>query len=260
MKRIDSFDPSLFKTIREAEKKHFWFNARRKWIFDKVKKFIPPPANFLEVGCGSGNVSNFLSQKGYKVTGCEYYSEALNIAYAGFLKVQGNADNLPFKDNTFDIVGLFDVIEHLQDDITPLKQAVRVLKKNGIIVVTVPAREELWSWFDEMSSHKRRYTIKMIKNILIAKMNLKLLLAEYMFMSLYVPLKFIRRQHQKDNELFRINEVANVLLKSFFHIERFLSKMFPLPIGTSLIAIAQKVVVLISFILYSVIVSKLVYL
>jgi ubiquinone/menaquinone biosynthesis C-methylase UbiE len=119
------------------------FNLWLKWIFDKLKKFIPPPAKVLEVGCGAGNVSSFLAQKGYAVTGCEFYTEAINMAWPDFLKVQGDASNLPFEDNSFDIVGIFDAIEHFQDDITPLKEAVRVTKRGGIIVLTVPARKEL---------------------------------------------------------------------------------------------------------------------
>ena len=259
MEKTDAFDPSLFERLKKDEEKHFWFEVRRKWIFDKIKKFIPPPAKVLETGCGTGNVSSFLAQKGYEVTGCEYYSEALNISWPGFLKVQGDTNNLPFEDNSFGIVGLFDMIEHLQDDITALKEAVRVLKKNGIIVVTVPAREELWSWFDEVSSHKRRYTREMLKQILIAKMNLKPLLIEYIFMSLYIPLKFTRRENQKGNDQFRINGLMNALLRSFFHIERFISKALPMPIGTSLIAVAQKVLVLIIFSLCSLMVLKFIY-
>jgi len=253
MEKTDAFDPSLFKRLKEAEEKHFWFQVRRKWIFDRIKKFIPPPAKVLETGCGTGNVSSFLAQKGYKVTGCEYYSEALDIAWPGFLKVQGDANNLPIEDNSFDIVGLFDMIEHFQDDMTPLKEAVRVLKKKGILVITVPAREELWSWFDEMSSHKRRYSMERLKQLLVVEMKLKPLSIEYMFMSLYAPMKWTRRKYQKSSNQLKMNGLTNVLLSRFFDAERLISKFLPLPIGTSLIAVAQKTLVLIFLIFNSII-------
>ncbi|MDH5203053.1 MAG: class I SAM-dependent methyltransferase, partial [Nitrospirota bacterium] len=146
MIQSETYDPSFFDQLKTAEERHFWFKVRKKWIFDRMKKFFAPPARVLEVGCGTGNVSSFLSRKGYKVTGYEFYPNAIKKAWPGFLIVQGDANNLPFKDDCFDIVGLFDVIEHFQDDIMPLKEAVRVVKKGGIIAVTVPAREELWSW------------------------------------------------------------------------------------------------------------------
>lgn len=239
MAQIDTFDPSFFEWLKKAEEKHFWFQVRRKWIFDKLKKFIPPPAKVLEVGCGAGNVSSFLAQKGYAVTGCEFYTEAINMAWPDFLKVQGDASNLPFEDNSFDIVGLFDVIEHFQDDITPLKEAVRVTKRGGIIVLTVPARKELWSSFDEMSRHKRRYTKKVLKSIFL-DMNLSPLSIEDMFMSLYLPMKYTRNKDRGKNDPFSINPFVNTLLKGLFDVERFTSKYLSLPIGTSLIAVAQK--------------------
>lgn len=71
----DTFDPSFFGWLKKAEERHFWIQIRRKWIFDKIKKFIPPPAKFLEVGCDTGNIGSFLAQKGYLVTGCEFYPE-----------------------------------------------------------------------------------------------------------------------------------------------------------------------------------------
>ena len=239
MKQIDTFNPSFFEWLKKAEEKHFWFQIRRKWIIDKIKKFIPPPAKFLEVGCGTGNVSSFLAKKGYMVTGCEFYPEAIDRAWPGFLIVRGDANNLPFEDNWFDIVGLFDVIEHFQYDIAPLKEAVRVIRGGGIIVLTVPAREELWSSFDEMSFHKRRYTKEMLKHIFI-DVNLSPLLMEYMFMFLYLPMKYTRNKDWKNDDPFSISSLVNTLFKGLFDVERFMSKGLPLPIGTSLIAVAQK--------------------
>ena len=235
---LDTYDPAFFERLKKIENNHFWFYIRRKWIFDKIKKFIPPPAKLLEVGCGTGNVSSFLAKKGYIVTGCEYYSEAINMGWPGYRKVQGNATNLKFGDNSLDIVGLFDVLEHFQDDITPLKEAVRVLKKGGIIVLTVPSREELWSHFDKEAMHKRRYTKERLKRV-FSDVRITPLLVEYMFMSLYLPVKF-RSKRREYGDPFRINTLVNTLLKGLFDIERSISKCIPLPIGTSLIAIAQR--------------------
>ena len=239
MTETSTYDPSFFEQLREAERNHFWFRIRRRWIFDRLKKLIPPPAEILEIGCGTGNVSSFLAKKGYRVTGCEYYQEAVSMAWPGFQIVQGDAHNLPFENKRFDIVGLFDVIEHFQDDEAVLREAERVLKDRGIMVVTVPAREELWSWVDEVSLHKRRYTKDRINRIFL-QFKLEPLLIEYMFMSLYLPMKYLRRNHSSNKDLFKVNNILNSFFTYLFHSERLISRRFSLPIGTSIIGIAQK--------------------
>jgi len=200
---------------------------------------VPAPAKVLEIGCGTGNVSSFLSKKRYLVTGCEFYSEAIRRAWPGFQMVQGDAINIPFKDNSFDVVGLFDLVEHFQDDAKLLKETVRVVKKGGVIVLTVPAREELWSGFDELSLHKRRYTKKKLKSIFLS-VDISPLLIEYIFMSLYLPMKYSRNKEWDKDDVFSVNPLINIILEGLFNIERFVSKVLPLPIGTSFIAVAQK--------------------
>ncbi len=239
IKQIDTFDPSVFESLKQAEEKHFWFKIRRKWIFDRIRSFIPSHARILEVGCGTGNVSSFLSQKGYSVVGCEFYSEAINMSWPGFMKVQGDSNSLPFKDNRFDMVGLFDVIEHFKNDVTPLKEAFRVVREGGIIALTVPARKELWSSVDEISLHKRRYTEEMLRHV-FSEARLTHLLSEYMFMSLYLPMKYLRGKNEGGRIQLSINRLFNPLLKGLFNMERLISKGLSLPTGTSLIAVAQK--------------------
>ncbi len=239
MNEKTTFDPAFFAELKKAEEKYFWFQIRRKWIFDRIKKFIAPPGKVLEMGCGTGNVSSFLSQKGYLVTGCELYTEAIDMAWPGFRTVREDIKNLSFGNNSFDIAGLFDVIEHFEDDITPLKEAFRVVRQGGIIALTVPAGEELWSWVDEVSLHRRRYSKQRCEQIL-SEAGFNPLLVEYMFMSLYLPVKYLRRKNKRRNDHFKINRIVNTLLKGIFDVERFISKGVPLPAGTSIIAIAQK--------------------
>jgi len=237
--KTDTFDPSFFEKLKFVEETHFWFQVRRNYIFDNISKFMLPPAKLLEVGCGTGNVSSFLSKKGYEVTGCEFYDEAIKISWPGYAKVRGDARNLKFENNSYDIVCLFDVIEHFDDDVQTLKEAIRVLKQGGILAITVPAREELWSDFDKQSCHRRRYTKEGLNHIL---MDLKAtpLLIDYIFMSLYLPMKYLRNKDATNNDPFKINPLLNSFLLRLLNLERIISKRISLPIGTSLIAIAQK--------------------
>lgn len=238
-KEHETYDPSYFEKLKRVEEEYFWFSIRRKWIFDRTKKFLTHRAKILEVGCGTGNVSSFLSHKGYAVIGCELYAEAIEMAWPGFWKVQGDANSLPFKDGSFDMAGLFDVIEHFENDISPVKEAFRVVRKGGIIAVTVPARKELWSHIDEIAMHKRRYDKEMLRH-LFAETKLAPLISEYMFMSLYAPMKFMRGKNNKGEIHLNTHRLVNPLLTRLFDIERFISKGLSLPIGTSIIAIARK--------------------
>ena len=238
-KNADTFHPSFFEILKKAEEKYFWFEVRRRWIFDSIADYMPPPARLLEIGCGTGNVSSYLAQKGYRVTGCEYYDEALAMAWPGFEKVCADGANLPFPDNAFDVVGLFDVIEHLPDERDTLKEAYRVLRPGGLVVVTVPAREELWSPVDEASFHKRRYTKAAVRHI-FSSVSLDTVSITYIFMSLYLPIMLMRRRKISISDQFALHNALNAALKLLLELERRVSKIISLPIGTSLIAIARK--------------------
>ncbi len=193
---METFNPEAFSRLKNAEKTHFWFRIRRRWIYDRIKHFSPPPAKMLEIGCGTGNVSSFLSAKGDEVTGCEYFPEAIELAYKNFNMVRGDALFLPFKKKSFNIVGLFDVIEHFDDDKSLLLGAKKALKRGGLIAITVPAKDELWSNIDVRSHHKRRYSKETLCSLLSA-VEVRPLSIEYMFPLLYIPVK-LRKKNQKE--------------------------------------------------------------
>lgn len=231
---MDTYDPVFFQRLKQVEKKHFWFRIRRKWIFDRIRRFVPPPADLLEVGCGCGNVCSYMSQRGYISKGCEYFPDAVKTAYPDFQMVQGDARTLPFRDRSFDVVGLFDVIEHFENDRDILIEARRMIRPGGIVAPTVPARKELWSHFDEISCHKRRYSRDDVYTIL-TDIRLKPLSVEHMFLPLYWAAKL--RKNKKSNDYFRINPVVNEVFALMLEIERTITKLVKMPIGTSIIAI-----------------------
>jgi ubiquinone/menaquinone biosynthesis C-methylase UbiE len=235
----ETFDPAFFEMLKKAEQSHFWFRVRRNWIFDFLRKYKSPHCKILEVGCGTGNVSSYLAEKNHDVIGCEYYKEALDMAWPGFLKTQGSATALPFMDKSFDVVGLFDVIEHFEDETPLLKEAQRVLKKDGIIIITVPARQELWSYIDDQSFHKRRYAVDDMKAVL-TKSGFKPVSVQYMFMLLYLPMKFLRNREGRPGDFLKISSSFNSLARLLFECERLMSRFMGLPVGTSIISVAVK--------------------
>ena len=139
--------------------RHWWYRGRRRVlaaVLDGIA--LPPGARLLDAGCGSGRELDELAARG-RATGIDVSDVALACA-----RRRGHADvrraaieRLPFADATFDLVTCLDVIEHLPDDVAALAELRRVTRPDGLLVVTVPAYQALWSAHDLANRHLRRY-------------------------------------------------------------------------------------------------------
>ncbi|MGC9003398.1 MAG: class I SAM-dependent methyltransferase [bacterium] len=140
---------------------YWWFKGRRLIVRSALKGVKIDKV--LDVGCGTGgNLSLF---NGF-VVGVDVSMKALSLARRrkkDALLCLGQAENLPFKDNSFDLVLALDLLEHLPDDMKGLSEMHRVLKKGGSLLITVPAYKFLWSEHDEALHHFRRYSKGEIK-------------------------------------------------------------------------------------------------
>src|SRR5207302_9025907 len=118
----------------------------------------------LDVGCGTGANLQMLAQHGAS-EGVDVSPEALEFCRArGLSKVKlGAAESLPFEDASFDLVTGLDVVEHLDDDMAGLREMRRVLRPDGRAVLFVPAFMFLWGVQDDISNHRRRYTLPELK-------------------------------------------------------------------------------------------------
>src|SRR5262249_4309693 len=151
----------FFHELAQVEDRHFWFRARNRLIFEIVKKIssqLNPGYLVLEVGCGTGNVLRFLRQAcpDGKVVGLELWFDGIRFAQARFpaLLVQGDVRNCPFG-KQFDLIGMFDVLEHVSEERETLRALQQALKPGGKLILTVPAHQYLWSYFDEAAHHCR---------------------------------------------------------------------------------------------------------
>jgi SAM-dependent methyltransferase len=155
------YPEALVDLVAEVEARHFWFAARNAVIVSSLRAQIASLAGkrALDVGCGTGFTLSALEAAGLQVCGVDMHAAALRYARARLRGplVRSDATVLPFPPD-FDIVSLFDVIEHTDDDVEVLRQAQGALRPDGQIVVTVPAGPELWTQYDEVIGHKRRYT------------------------------------------------------------------------------------------------------
>ena len=150
----------LVELVSRVEDRHFWFAARSDVILSAVRRILGTASGrrALDVGCGNGFVMAALEGAGLSVSGIDMHWSALVRART---RVRGplfcsTATTLPFLPD-FDVVTLLDVIEHVDDDVSVLDEARRVLAPGGHAIVTVPAGPGLWSTYDEVIGHKRRY-------------------------------------------------------------------------------------------------------
>ncbi|UCC39064.1 MAG: methyltransferase domain-containing protein [Candidatus Aminicenantes bacterium] len=245
---------SYFFELREVEDKHFWFKARKKLILYCVKKYCQRIINskhkMLEIGCGNGSVLQYLKENGIDCQGGDLFIEGLKI-YREMAEVplyQVDALNLPFREY-FDIIGLFDVIEHIDEDRKVLKEAYKALKSNGKILITVPTYKKLWGRYDKLSFHKRRYS----KTELIIKLRNAGFAIEKIsyFVSLIFPVLLLFRyfhnikgKNQSDEEFLKkeiqIMPLLNRVFLWILEIEIKLINLLHFPFGSSLLAIARK--------------------
>jgi ubiquinone/menaquinone biosynthesis C-methylase UbiE len=155
------FKPHYFSELARLEETNFWFRARNELLISIIQKHCPAFDSFLEIGCGTAYVLSAVRRAfpDARLSGSEIFTVALDIALsrvptATFMQM--DARQIPFTDE-FDVVGAFDVLEHIQEDERVLSQIHRALHQRGLLLVTVPQHAWLWSRADEYACHVRRY-------------------------------------------------------------------------------------------------------
>jgi SAM-dependent methyltransferase len=152
-------DQRLMKTLLEVDEHHWWYRGRRRVIRAELDRLrLPPGAQLLDAGCGSGRTLDELVHYG-EVQGIELDPDAAELARSrgkGEVRV-GRLEELPWDSATFDLITCLDVIEHTEDDRLTLGELRRVCRPGGWLLVTVPAYQALWSVHDEANHHFRRY-------------------------------------------------------------------------------------------------------
>jgi SAM-dependent methyltransferase len=154
--------PDTHAALDKIQQDHFWFAARNRLIVGLVRRFAGNAVRVLEIGCGTGFVLRALCDAlpAANVSGAETYLSGLVHASrrlegkADFLQMDARA--MPFEAE-FDLIGAFDVLEHIDDDRQAMSEIYRVLQPGGTVLLTVPQHQWLWSAADEFSMHKRRY-------------------------------------------------------------------------------------------------------
>jgi SAM-dependent methyltransferase len=208
-----SFDDEAHDILFKLEDKSFWFKHRNKIIMEGVKKHNPKHNRIIEAGAGNGNTSYYLEQNGFSAAMFEPGERGCKNAVTRGNKnvVCALLDEKHVKINSIEAIGLFDVIEHIEDDIDFLKNLSKLLIDEGLLYITVPAHKILWSFSDNEANHFRRYNRKHICKA-VSQSGYEVLYHTYFFW--YLPiLIFIFRTlpywFKKNNKTREIKENAN---------------------------------------------------
>lgn len=242
------FPSESFSKLAVAEAGHWWFRSRNKIILWVLNRFVSPFGDLLEVGCGTGYVLEGISRAypNIQLKGVEYFGEGLvyareRIPQASFSQLDARLIDVT---ECHDVIGTFDVIEHIEEDELVLSNLAKGLRRGGCLIITVPQHRWLWSAVDEQACHVRRYTRKeLVAKVLQTGLKVKYVSS---FVSFLVPLMWLARFRAKDDDYDSMSEFAianwmNRLLEGVMSMELWLIKHgVTFPVGGSLILVAKK--------------------
>jgi SAM-dependent methyltransferase len=238
----------MYRIFFEIQKKHWWFVTKKKIVLDTIDRFFKKDdqTKILDIGCGSGLMLNALSKIG-PTYGMDMSDEAIEFSkeiYSGDIAQGSLPDQVPYENNFFSLITALDIIEHIDRDIDSLTAMRDLLTPGGKIIITVPAYMFLWSPFDDMNEHKRRYTLTELKTKLL-QTGFTIEKISY-YNTLLFPIVFVVRllnnvlNRDGASDMDIPSPPVNFILRKIFSFEMYLLRFLNLPFGVSVIAVVRK--------------------
>lgn len=239
---IKSFDLEF-----EIARFHWWFVGRRRLLGYLLSSFgLLRHGLILDIGCGVGSNFYLFDSLRIRVVGLDRSFYALSLASRKFKNplINGDLNKLPLKKNSIGVIIASDILEHLENDLTGIKELYQSLMKNGILIMTVPAFRFLRGTQDVVTGHKRRYSREEIVHKLREE-GFQILRTSYFNFFLFLPILLTRLlirllglQLESENKVN--SPLVNFLLKTIFLSEVHFLKYLSFPFGVSIFCVAQK--------------------
>lgn len=239
---------TTYEAENEIEKTHWWFVGRRNLFRNIIQSLeLSHTANILDIGTSTGTNLRLLAEMGHtNVKGLDSSPVARDFcAQKGLAEVMlGDIREIPFADDSVDLVLATDVIEHVDEDDIAIKEIYRIMKPGGYVLCTVPAFQNLWGIQDDVSQHKRRYKKKGF-NILVHDAGFKIRKSFYFNYILFMPiwitrvlLKYLKPSIRAETDLN--SKFINAVLLKIFTIDILSARIIQPPFGVSLLTLGQK--------------------
>lgn len=249
------YPDSGFDLTNENVKNSFWVSSRNR-LFKRIVKYYQLPVGktkFLEIGCGTGDfIKQIIKNEYLEITGSEIYLKGLQYAKknqpdVNFIQLDVTQGSIG---EQFDMIATFDVLEHIDNDVSALTNINKMLHKGGTLIVSVPQHQFLWSSLDEIVKHKRRYSRSELISKL-AKNNFDVVYVTSFVFTLF-PLMLISRLFDKSNKKLQSDEVEleqrvkfssalNWIFDVVMRIDELLIRFgISLPFGGTLLVVAKK--------------------
>ncbi len=231
----------------KVETFHWWFVVRRKLLKSLLSSLnLKKNCTVLDIGCGTGSNLRMVGASGFNVIGLDRSTYALSLTKKklNFPLISGDLNRLPIRPKSVGIIVAMDIFEHLENDLNGIHEIYQALKKEGILILTVPAFSFLWGVQDIITDHKRRYSKREILNKL-RREGFEVKRASYFNFFLFFPvllarwlIRFLKLRVKSENEIN--SPLINSILKVIFSMEPYILRYFSFPFGVSIFCIAEK--------------------
>jgi len=264
--RDADYDSRGFDSLRAMQARHFWYRGRHRFVLHFTRRVVRQLARdgsqkpaAVDLGGGCGGWVSYLSEHAGRdfseIALADSSPTALSLA-AGAIPPASRRYQIDLLDlrwsERWDVAFLLDVLEHIDDDVTVLREIRRALRPGGLLIVTTPALERFRSAIDDMTHHVRRYARRDFAR-LASEAGLELVVSRY-FMFLLSPLLWAARRNGPDPRAMTADQIRryldrsdripaapiNLALSTIFSAETPLGAWWPFPWGTSVLAVMRR--------------------
>lgn len=236
----------LYPELYRVEEGHWWHRQKRQVIHQLIKQSCPKPGRVLDVGCGAGKLLEELELLSWQTEGIDTVLSQGRRRGLKLKKTNLQTQPLPYSKNHFDLVVCLDTLEHMNDDRRLMTEMARVAKPKGVIIISVPAYSWLFSYWDKMLGHFRRYSRKTLLRA-VPKKFLQPVFISYFFSFLLLPAVIVRLVKALSGQKQRSDFTADplpVLTHGFVgflgNLELLWLKKSSIPFGLSLVGVFVK--------------------